>query len=180
MPSVLAVDLGTSGLKVAVVDEGGRVLASASAPLTTTFLPDGGAEQDAEVWWTELGRCARGAVAEAHTDVAAVAVTSQYMSIVAIDDAGRPLLPVVMWMDARGARHHRLDPDSLSLFLDRHGLAPFGFGDPAHIALIREEHPDTYARAAAFVEPVDHLNARLTGRICATQTTAMPLFTVDN
>ena len=180
MPSVLAVDLGTSGLKVAVVDEGGRVLASASAPLTTTFLPDGGAEQDAEVWWTELGRCARAAVAEAGTDVAAVAVTSQYMSIVAIDAAGRPLMPAVMWMDSRGARHHRLDPDSASLFLDRHGLAPFGFGDPAHIALIREEHPDVYARAAAFVEPVDHLNARLTGRICATQTTAMPLFTVDN
>jgi len=32
----------------------------------------------------------------------------------------------------------------------------------------------------ALVEPVDALNARLTGRICATQNTAMPLMTVDN
>ena len=180
MASVLAVDLGTSGLKVAVVDEAGRVRGSASASLTTTFLPGGGAEQDPEVWWTELGRCARAAIADAGTDVAAVAVTSQYMSIVAIDAAGLPLAPAVMWMDSRGARHHRMDPDSVSLFLERHGLAPFGFGDPTHIAFLREERPDVYARAAAFVEPVDALNARLTGRICATQTTAMPLFTVDN
>ena len=181
MANVLAVDLGTSGLKVAVVDESGHVLGSASAPLTTTFLAGGGAEQDPEVWWAELGRCARTAVeAAGGAAVAAVAVTSQYMSVVAIDAAGLALMPAVMWMDSRGARHHRMDPDSASLFLERHGLAPFGFGDPMHIAFIREERPDVYARAAAFVEPVDHLNARLTGRICATQTTAMPLMTVDN
>lgn len=180
MPSVLAVDLGTSGLKVAVVDEANRVLGSASAPLTTTFLPDGGAEQDADVWWRELGTCARQAVAAANVEVVAVAVTSQYMSIVAVDGAGLPLMPVVMWMDSRGVRHHRIDPDAAAMFLERHGLAPFGFGDPVHIAHIREARPDVYASAAAFVEPVDHLNARLTGRICATQTTAMPLMTVDN
>ncbi len=178
MPSVLAIDLGTSGLKVAVVDEAGRVLASASAPLTTRFLPGGGAEQDTEVWWAELGRCARAVVPG--NDVAAVAVTSQYMSIVAIDGAGRALLPAVMWMDSRGVPHHRMDPAVAEVFLERHGLAPFGFGDPVHVAFLREERPDVYARAAAFVEPVDHLNARLTGRICATQTTAMPLMTVDN
>lgn len=50
-------------------------------------------------------------------------------------------------------------------------MAPIGFGDPVHAA---------YLRAAAIVEPVDALNARLTGRVCATQTTAMPLFTADN
>ncbi|HVM55334.1 MAG TPA: FGGY family carbohydrate kinase [Acidimicrobiales bacterium] len=180
MPSVLAIDLGTSGLKVAVVDEAGRVLGSASAPLTTTFLPGGGAEQDAEGWWQAIGECSRRAVASAGADVAAVAVTSQYMSIVAIDGAGRPLAPAVMWMDSRGAPHHRIDPALALTFLERHGLAPLGFGDPMHIAFLREERPAVYAAAAAFVEPVDHLNARLTGRICATQTTAMPLMTVDN
>lgn len=178
MPSVLAIDLGTSGVKVAVVDERGRILASATAALTTTFLPGGGAEQDADGWWDAIGGCARSIVRRGQ-DVVAVAVTSQYMSIVAIDERGHPVAPVVMWMDTRGAKNHRLEGDP-TLHLERHGLAPLGFGDPTHMAFLREERPDAYARAAALVEPVDALNARLTGRICATQTTAMPLMTVDN
>jgi xylulokinase len=179
VPNVLAIDLGTSGVKVAVVDERGRALASASAPLTTTFLPDGGAEQDPEVWWQEIGRCARSIVAG--LDVTAVVVTSQYMSIVAVDERGTPLGPAIMWMDERGRGHHRApsgDGD-LELWLDRHGMFP-AFGDQAHIALVRATRPDDHDRAAALLEPVDALNARLTGRICATQTTAMPLMTVDN
>src|SRR3954447_17707914 len=105
MRAVLAIDLGTSGVKVAVVDAHGRVLASSSAPLPTTFLPDGGAEQDADVWWSAIGTCGRSIVARHEDDIAAAGVTSQYMSVVAIDNAGRPLAPVVMWMDERGARH---------------------------------------------------------------------------
>ena len=54
---VLAIDLGTSGLKVAVVDDRGVVRAAAYEPLTTRHTPDGGAEQDAEEWWQALGRC---------------------------------------------------------------------------------------------------------------------------
>jgi len=83
-------------------------------------------------------------------------------------------------MDERGARYHpRPDRSDFEIAIARHGLPPLGM-DPAHIALIREEQPDVYAAAAAFVEPVDYLNARLTGRITATQTTAFPLLAVDN
>ena len=181
MPSVLAIDLGTSGLKTAVVDEQGRVQASSSAPLTTTFLPDGGAEQDADAWWAAIGTCARSIVAGHQRDIDAVVVTSQYMSIVAIDEAGCPLAPVVMWMDERGARHVQTPSGdgALEFWLDRHGFYP-AFGDPAHIAFLRADRPDVCEAAAALLEPVDAINARLTGHICATQTTAMPLMTVDN
>lgn len=180
MANVLAIDLGTSGLKVALVDASGRVIRSSSARLPTTYLPDGGAEQDAEGWWQAVGGCAR-EITDG-VEVAAVAVTSQYMSIVAVDGAGLPLAPAIMWMDSRGAKHHRIarQPGVAELFLDRHGMVPMGYDDQGHIAYLREERPDVYAAAAAFVEPVDYLNARLTGRIVATQTTAMPLMTVDN
>ena len=178
--SVLAIDLGTSGVKVAVVDPDGKVVASASAPLLTIHLPDGGAEQDAELWWRLIGECARRVVREC--EIETVAVTSQYMSIVAIDAAGTPLMNAIMWMDSRGARHHRIarEPGVADLFLERHGMVPLGYDDQGHIAFIREERPEVYAAAAAFVEPVDYVNARLSGRIAATQTTAMPLMTVDN
>ena len=185
MSHVLAIDLGTSGVKVALVDRRGQVVAAASAPLPTIHLPDGGAEQDPQRWWEEIGACATRAMADAGcapAAVEAVAVTSQYMSIVAVDAAGLPLMNAIMWMDRRGSRHLRAAGREIDvgLWLDRHGLPPIGGCDQAHIALIRAEHPDVYDAAAAFVEPVDHLNARLTGRIAATQTTAFPLMTVDN
>jgi xylulokinase len=179
--TILAIDLGSSGVKVAVVDREGRVLGWASAPLPTTFTPDGGAEQDAAGWWREIGACARRATDGRGSDVEAVAVTSQYMSIVAIDERGLPLMNTVMWMDGRGTRELRASADvDVELWLDHHGLVPLGPCDQAHIAHIRAARPDVYERAAAFVEPVDHLTARLTGRITSTQNTAFPLMTVDN
>src|SRR5438874_673320 len=57
-PYVLAIDLGTSGVKVAVVDAGGVVVAGSAVALATTFLPDGGAEQDADVWRDAIGHAA--------------------------------------------------------------------------------------------------------------------------
>jgi xylulokinase len=185
MSHVVAIDLGSSGVKVAVVDRDARVAGSASAALPTIFLRGGGAEQDAEGWWRAIGDCSRRALRDSGVDggsIEAVAATAQYMSIVAVDARGRPLMNTIMWMDGRGARHHLPlgNADDEALWLERHGMAPMGADDQAHIAFIRNEHPDVYAAAAAFLEPVDYVNARLTGRIAATHTTAFPLMTVDN
>ena len=111
---VLAIDLGSSGLKVAVVDDDGRVIGAASEALPTIFTADGGAEQDPEHWWAALGRCSRQAIAHADAqpgDIDAVAVTAQYMSTLAIAADGRPLTNVVMWMDGRGAPFIEGDQD---------------------------------------------------------------------
>jgi xylulokinase len=177
---VLAIDLGTSGVKVAVVDEDGTVVAAAHAPLTTHFTDDGGAEQDPEQWWTAIGECSRRL--DGRSTVEAVAVTAQYMSIVPTDRTGHPVGDVIMWMDRRGSRHLRAAAPDLDLarWLERTGIVPAGACDQAHIAFLAAERPDVHTRAAAFVEPADHLTARLTGRITATQTTAFPLMTVDN
>ena len=51
---ILALDLGTSGAKVAVFDAGGRVLATAFRPTLLRLLPGGGAEQDPAEWWEAL------------------------------------------------------------------------------------------------------------------------------
>ncbi len=181
---MLAIDLGTTGVKVAVVDSELRIRAAASEPLITRFAPDGRAEQDAEAWWQAIGRASRAAVGSSSGSggVGAIAVTSQYMSVVAIDANGVPLAPVVMWMDNRGGPIHPLrdDADAFMLWLDRHGLPPLPSDDLAHIAVLAREHPEIEREVAAFVEPVDAVIARLTGRIVATPTTAFPLMCTDN
>src|SRR5207244_2796658 len=98
------------------------------------------------------------------------------------DGSGVPLAPVVMWMDTRGGSRHPLrdDDDAFMLWIDRHGLPPLPNDDLAHIAVLRAFYPEVDARVAAFVEPVDALIARLSGRIVATATTAFPLLCTDN
>ena len=116
--------------------------------------------------------------------IAAVAVTSQYMSVVPVRRDGTPTGPCIMWMDKRGAANNLalLNDHSFGLFLDRHGLIPLPSGSDniAHISVLRDHHPAAYAAADAFVEPMDYVNARLTGRVCATQSTAFSTLCCDN
>ena len=53
--------------------------------------------------------------------------------------------------------------------------------DPvAHILFIRQAFPDVYARTAAFLEPVDYLNLRLTGRASASYDSIAAHWVTDN
>ena len=83
----------------------------------------------------------------------------------------------VIWMDSRGNAEIRrvaggsvnvlgYDPRKLMRWVQVTGGAPGLSGkDPvAHILFIRQAFPDVYARTATFLEPVDYLNLRLTGR----------------
>ena len=183
---VLAVDLGTGGPKVAIVDAGGATLAWRSSPVDTVFLPGGGAEQDPQQMWSAVVTATRQVLAALPTPptIAAVAVTSQYMSTVPVAADGTPTGPCVLWMDTRGAAHSRslLNDTSVPLFLGRHGLIPLPSGSDgvAHVHVLREHHPESWDAAVAFVEPMDYVNARLTGRVCVTQSTAFGQLVCDN
>jgi xylulokinase len=183
---VLAIDLGTGGPKVALVDSSGDTLAWRSRAVHTNFLPDGGAEQDPEEMWSAVVAAAHDALAAVRPlpRIAAVAVTSQYMSTIPVAADGTPTGPCILWMDSRGAAHNRtlLNNESFMLFLGRHGLVPLpsGHDNVAHAHVVRTFHPHAYAAAAALVEPMDYIGARLTGRVTATQSTVFGQLVCDN
>lgn len=184
---VLAVDLGTGGPKVALVDGRGRALVWSHRPVATVFIEGGGAEQDAEQMWHATGEASRevmSSAAASGSTVAAIAVTSQFMSTVPVDEHGLPTGPCILWMDSRGGDLNAalLNDTSFPLWLDRHGLIPLPSGSDglAHTQWLRAERPDVYERARALVEPMDYLTARMTGRVTASQSSAFGLLTVDN
>ncbi|MCB0971517.1 MAG: FGGY-family carbohydrate kinase [Acidimicrobiales bacterium] len=193
---VLAIDLGTGGPKAALVDPDGRITAHAFEPTPIELLGDGGAEQDPDAWWTAITAAVRRLLGEglvAVDDVVAVSVTSQWSGTVAVDAEGRHLYPAVIWMDSRGAPYVEelvsgrvkvagYDARKLAAWIRKTGGIPSHSGkDPlGHILWLRHERPEVYAAAHAFLEPCDYLNARLTGRQCASFDSIIAHWLTDN
>ncbi len=183
---VLAIDLGTGGPKVALVSADGATVAWSSRPVTTRFIDGGGAEQDPHEMWSAIVAATQATLdgASPTPPIVAVAVTSQYMSVIPVAANGMPTGPCVLWMDTRGAEHNLslLTDEAFLLFVDRHGLIPLPSGNDnvAHIHVLKSFHPEAYESAKAFVEPMDYINARLTGQVGATQSTVFGQLVCDN
>jgi xylulokinase len=182
-PVALAWDLGTSGAKAALVTLQGEVLASEFEPTRTLLLPDGGAEQDTEAWWSALLAVTDRLLAREvcpRERIAVMGVTAQWSGTVAVDASGKPLMNAVIWMDSRGARHVReltggaisvsgYSPLKLLQWVRLTGGAPALSGKDtlSHILYLRHEHPRVYEQTRFFLEPKDYLTYRLTGRVTA-------------
>jgi xylulokinase len=180
---VLAIDLGTSALKVALVSMAGQVVAAEEETHQVKLLPGGGAEQDPRQWWDLIVKAssrlmARGAVPQ--ESVAAVACTAQWSGTVPVDEHGEPIRDAIIWMDSRGAPYVRQITGG-ALKVRGYGVvrlarwlrttagvpAHSGKDSIAHILWLKHQEPETYRRAHRFLEPKDWLNARLTGRCAA-------------
>lgn len=180
---VLAIDLGTSACKVALVSTRGEVVAYDQEETAPCLLPDGGAEQDPDQWWEVIGRVSRHLLDRGIVptgSIEAVCATAQWSGTVAVDAGGRPLRDAIIWMDTRGAAQaakasrglvniQGYGATKILRWIRLTGGAPGKSGkDPiAHILWLREEEPNIYRDTAVFLEPKDYLNLRMTGRAAA-------------
>ncbi len=189
---VLAVDLGSGALKVGSLTLDGRLHREAERTLETERLPGGGAVQDASVWWQAVKELAGSVLDDVPPErVVAVACTGQWASTVPVDLAGEPVGPCITWLDTRGARHSRAviggplmgyAPGALLTWV-RHTAgvpSPFG-GDPvSHMLFLDREQPEVAAAARWYLEPVDYLTMRFTGRPAATHASMSAAWLTDN
>ncbi|MCP3102359.1 FGGY-family carbohydrate kinase [Myxococcus sp. K15C18031901] len=194
--SILAIDLGTSAVKLAAVTLRGRILGGEVEPLPLDLMPDGGAEQDPEAWWAAIVRGTRrllGSGKVSARDIVSVNCSAQWSGTVAVDERGRPLCPALIWMDSRGAKHVQRVADGL-IPVEGYGLrqlltwirltggAPSLSGkDPmGHILFLQAERPDVYRATYKFLEPKDWLNLRLSGRFAASHDSITLHWVTDN
>jgi xylulokinase len=193
---VLAIDLGTSGSKTALVSMYGEVIDFDYEAVTLHLLPNGGAEQAPLDWWQAIMATAkrllgRGTIDPA--DVIAVAASTQWAGTVAVDQQGCPLMNAVIWLDMRGAKYvaeiaggpvtiEGYSPLKLLRWIRMTGGAPGLSGkDPVgHILLIRHEFPDVYQQTYKFLEPKDYINFCLTGRFAASHDSITLHWVTDN
>lgn len=180
---ILAIDLGTSGAKSALVSSRGEVLGSEFKETGLLLLPNGGAEQSPDEWWDAIMDTAKRVLGRASIpleDVVAVSCTTQWSGTVAVGEDGDHLTNAVIWMDSRGARYIKEITDGL-LKVAGYGITKLirwikltggapehsGKGPLAHILYLKNEHPDIYKKTSLFLEPKDYINLRLTGKAAA-------------
>jgi len=187
MTAAIGIDVGTTNVKVALVRGDGTLAGRAHRNLTTARAGDT-AEQDADVMWAALVDATR-ELTTAHPDVArevvAFGVCTQYSSIVPVDANARPIAPMLMWQDQRGTDHSfeimARDEGAFMTWVERHGIPTIGSGlSLGHILHVQLDRPDLHARAAAYLEPMDYVTARATGRITATQHSTYMFQLCDN
>ena len=180
---ILAVDMGTSGPKVALVSTGGEIVGHEFEPTPVHVLGGGGAEQDPDDWWRAITTASRrlmGRGLVAVDDVVAVSVTAQWAGTVAVDRDGGHLMNAVIWMDTRGGKYvdevvkglveiEGYGVTKLVRWIRLSGGLPGHHGkDPtAHILFIKRERAEVYEAAHKFLEPKDWVNLRLTGAFAA-------------
>jgi xylulokinase len=187
MPCAIGIDVGTTNLKAVLVDDDARVIGATQRALVVVHGA-GTAEQDAAALWDQLVDAVRELTANHPTEaasVAAVAVCSQYSSIVPIDARAEPVAPMLMWQDQRGTDHSfaimSRDENAFMAFVERHGIPPIGSGlSLGHILYVQLDRPDVHARTHAYVEAMDYVTARLTGTITASQHTSFMVQCCDN
>jgi len=193
---VLAIDLGSGGHKAAIVSDSGEVIASAEESITTHMLPDGGAEQDPEEWWSGAKKTAKKVIRDSGVsakDIVAVGCDSQWSVVVPVNEHAEPLMNAVHWLDTRGGKYNRQIAGGFpriqgyNLFkvlkwIKMTGMAPThsGVDSLGHVLFIKNERPDIYAKTYKFLEPMDYLTSRLTGKITATQKTMTIFMIMDN
>ena len=95
--AILAIDLGTSGPKVALVSTAGEILGSEFEETPLILLPGGGAEQEPDAWWGAIVTAARRLLARElipRSAIAGVCCTSQWSGTVPLGRDGRPTVIV--------------------------------------------------------------------------------------
>lgn len=166
---LMGIDVGTGGTRAVVLDETGRILASATREHEPFRSPKTGwAEQDPHDWWRACGEAVRAALAESGVrpdEIAAVGLTGQMHGAVLLDEHGEVLRPSLIWCDQRTDKQceaitERVGAARLIELTSNPALT--GFTLPK-LLWVRDNEPEIWARTKTVLLPKDYARYRLTG-----------------
>lgn len=196
MGIILSVDLGTSGIKVALVKENGEVLGWEKEPLDLILYENGGAEQSPSEWWNTFKSVTKRLLnknSQIKDEIKAICCSTQGEGTIAVDKEGNPLTNCILWMDMRGEKSLKkqfkglLNYNGVSIsqvirWIKLTGGMPSLTGkDPAaHMLFIRDEMPEIYEKTYKFLNVLDYFNLKLTGNFVATYDSILTSWITDN
>ena len=163
---VLGIDLGTSEVKVLLLDSGHHMVAVTGEPLQISRPHPLWSEQHPHEWWVALDAAMLRLTAEhggAMAKVRAIGLSGQMHGAVLLDATDDVLRPAILWNDGRSADACVALESAVPELRDITGnLAMPGFTAPK-LVWLRENEPEIFARTACVLLPKDWIRLRLTG-----------------
>ncbi|ALB64531.1 Xylulose kinase [Cronobacter condimenti 1330] len=160
----IGIDLGTSGVKVILLDDQGMLVTSQSEALQVSRPHPLWSEQDPESWWHATDRAIR-ALGQQHSlrEVKAIGLSGQMHGATLLDKHQQVLRPAILWNDGRSAQECALLEEAVadSRVITGNLMMP-GFTAPKLLWVERHE-PEIFNRLDKVLLPKDYLRLRMTG-----------------
>ncbi|MFN4291049.1 MAG: FGGY-family carbohydrate kinase [Permianibacter sp.] len=167
---ILALDNGTQSLRALLFDGQGRLHGKAAVPLQYQRPQADRCEADPAQFWQALTAACQQlwqAFPDARARLAAVTLTTQRSTVIALDDRDQPVYPAIIWMDQRRLRPEQLPPISRwwQLAFRLAGVADTvaGFQADCEAGWLRAEQPAAYSRIRRYGLLSAFLSYKLTG-----------------
>ena len=181
----IGVDLGTSAVKLLLMDENGKIKKTVSREYPLYFPHPGWSEQKPEDWYIQSMDGLKELLKdEKKEEVAGISFGGQMHGLVLLDENDEVIRPALLWNDGRTYE----ECDYLNNVIGKEKLSEYtanisftGFTAPK-ILWVKNKEPENFARIKKIMLPKDYLAYRLSGVHCTdvSDASGMLLFDVKN
>lgn len=164
----LGIDVGTTAVKAILIDDAQTLLASASVAHPILSPAHGEREQEPDAWLAAAAKALgeiRAAAPDAYAGVAAIGVSGQMHSLVALGADHRPLRNAILWNDGRGAAECADLTAAVPDIAEISGVIAMPGFTAAKIMWIRNHEREIFARIAHVMLAKDYVRLWLTGEV---------------
>lgn len=178
----IGVDLGTSAVKLLLMDAEGKIKNIVSKEYPLYFPHPGWSEQSPEDWFAQTMEGIKELTADADkSEVAGISFGGQMHGLVTLDKNDCIIRPAILWNDGRTGKetdylNQVIGKDKLSEYTANIAFA--GFTAPK-ILWMKNNEPDNFARISKIMLPKDFLAYKLSGTFCTDVSDASGMLLLD-
>ena len=178
----IGTDLGTSAVKLLLMDEAGQIKNIVSKEYPLFFPHPGWSEQNPEDWYAKFVEGVRELLEGCdRTQVEGISFGGQMHGLVALDEQDRVIRPAILWNDGRSA----METEYLNDTIGRENLSKYtaniafaGFTAPK-ILWMKKHEPENFSRISKIMLPKDYLAYRISGSFCTDVSDASGMLLLD-
>lgn len=178
----IGVDLGTSAVKLLLMQTDGTIEKIVSKEYPISFPHPGWSEQNPADWWQACVAGIRELTADADkSQVAGISFGGQMHGLVALDDKDEVIRPAILWNDGRTTEetdylNETIGKEKLSRCTANIAFA--GFTAPK-LLWMKKQEPELFAKIAKIMLPKDYIAYKLTGVHCTDVSDASGMLLMD-
>lgn len=162
----IGIDLGTSSVKILLVDENGRICFTVTKEYPLYLPHPGWSEQRPEDWWNAVTEGLQELTSHVDKEkIAGIGCAGQMHGLVLLDEKDEVIRPAILWNDSRTAEETEYLNSAIGkvrLSKLTANIAFAGFTAPK-LLWVKQHEPENFDRIAKIMLPKDYINYQLTG-----------------